>query len=183
MVGGYSVELKEFEKLTHEEKFRVTQERLWELKKEGKGTKEFKNEAVGFSYTTAMNKLDNKYKLNQGDYCLIEKSKSSEIGGNYLEDIGNIELENLISKIVDDKLLKLREETEVRGLSKDYAKNVVVQKRKSKELKKMTITISEDVYDRWKDFCEELGIYNNIDLLNTAITSYLDSVNFKSKID
>lgn len=55
-----------------------------------------------------------------------------------------------------------------------------LQRGKGKKLKKMTI--SEDVYDRWKDFCDKLGIYN-IDLFNTVITSYLDSVNFKSKAD
>ena len=183
MVGGYSMNLREFEKLTHEEKFKITQDRLFELKKEGRGTKEFKNEQVGFSYTTAMNKLGNKYKLNQGDYCLIVKPSLGEVERGSLVDINNIELENLVSKIVKDKFLELNGKIEVRESNEDYAKNVVVQKRKSKELKKMTITISEDVYDRWRDFCDELGIYNNIDLLNTAITSYLDSVNFKSKID
>ncbi|MDO4536510.1 MAG: hypothetical protein Q4B63_11995 [Clostridium perfringens] len=178
------MELREFEKLTHEEKFRVTQDRLWELKKEGKGTKEFKNEQVDFSYTTAMNKLDNKYKLNQSDYCLIEKLSLSEIGGNDLRGIDNIELESLVTKIIENKLSDLREnQPKEKILNEDYTKNVIVQKRRSKELKKMTITISADVHERWRDFCEELGIYNNIDLLNTAITSYLDSVNFKSKID
>ena len=33
-----------------------------------------------------------------------------------------------------------------------------LQRGKGKKLKKMTI--SEDVYDRWKDFCDKLGIYN-----------------------
>ena len=129
MVGGYSVELKEFEKLTHEEKFKVTQERLWELKKEGKGTKEFKNEQVDFSYTTAMNKLDNKYKLNQGDYCLIVKSSLGEVERGSLVDINNIELENLVGKIVEDKLLELKKGgADVKELSEDCTKNVVVQK-------------------------------------------------------
>lgn len=143
--------IDEFRALEAEEKVRLVNERLQELKEAGKGTKEFRSDKLEFSYATAIKEMENLGYARNGN--VFEKEvKLSEYEIRQLKNLA-YSYEFLMRRIED--------QPKVRRRNDDQAVTTSVR-------------MYNKVWKRWQEFSKEWSIFNNIDLMASALEEYMD---------
>jgi UTP-glucose-1-phosphate uridylyltransferase len=145
------MKIEEFRALSEAERVTLINERLAKLKGEGKGTKEFKGDSLEFSYATAIKEMESLGYARNGN------SFEKEIK---LSEYDIIKLKNLVYGY-DFMMKQLQEKPEVNKRPDDQATTTSVR-------------MYNKVWKRWQSFADEWSIYNSIDLMASALESYMD---------
>lgn len=145
------MKIKEFRALSETERVELVNKRLAELKGEGKGTKEFKSDSLEFSYATAIKEMETLgYARNGNEFEKEVKLSEREV----------LMLKNLcygyefVMKQIEDK--------------------PEAHKRADDQATTTSVRMYNKVWKRWQSFADEWSIYNSIDLMASALESYMD---------
>lgn len=150
------MKIEEFRTLNESEKVKIINKRLDELAKEGKKTKEFKCDEMEFSYTTAVREMEKVgYARNNNKFEKEYKLTEREI----------MMLKNLSYGY---EFMMARKEDEPK-----------VKRRTEDTISTTSIRMYADVWSRWQQFSKEWGIYNSVDLMASALESYMDRYDFE----
>lgn len=150
------MKLVEFRGLAESEKVRTVNERLKELKEQGLGTKQFKSQALEFSYATAIKEME-----------VIGYGRN---GNSFEKELKLTDREVLLLKnLAYSHEFVMREK-------RDQPK---VERRPDDKAVTTSVRMYSQVWKRWQSFSQEWPIYNSIDLMASALEEFMDKHSFE----
>lgn len=150
------MKIEDFKTLSETEKVNLVNERLQELKKDGKTTKLFKSEKLDFSYATAMKEM--------------ESLGYSRSGNSFEKEV----------KLTEDEIRRLKNLSygyEFVMKRTEYQPRVV--RRVNDNVATTSVRMYNKVWKRWQAFAGDWSIYNSVDLMATALEEYMDRHSFE----
>lgn len=149
------MKLDEFRSLEESKKVELINNRLGELLKEKKSTKEFRCGDLDFSYTTATREM--------------EKLGYAREGNQFTKEF----------KLTEREITKLKALVNVyESIMQLKADKPEVQKRDD-VLTTTSVRMYADVWARWQCFSKEWSIYNAPDLMASALEDYMNKFDFE----
>ena len=145
------MKIEEFRSLEDSIKVEMVNKRLEELAKDKKTTKDFKNESIDFSYTTATNEMENIGYSRKGKVFQKEINLSAKEIALLVDLAKNYEF--LMQKMTDKPDIKLRKDDKINTTS---------------------VRMYAEVWGRWQEFAKEWPIYNSVDLMASALEEYMN---------
>jgi len=148
--------IAEFRALPEEEKVQLVNERLQELREQGKKTTVFKNDKLEFSYSTALKEMEKNNYGRNGDK--FEKELK-------LTDYDIRQLKNLVYGY--EFVMSQKEE------------QPKVKRRPDDQAVTTSVRMYNQVWKRWQEFSKEWSIYNSIDMMASALEEFMDKHGFE----
>lgn len=152
------MKLADFRALKEDEKVKLTNDRLKQLKDEGLTTKDFRSIELEFSYTSASEEIKSLGYVRHGHVFVKQQMSLS---------LSESEIATLKRMIADYKPRDQKKESELK-----------VVRRADDTVTSTSIRVHRQVWQRFQAFLKEWSIYRSADVVSLALEEFLDKQGF-----